>query len=64
MCFFRPGLPQALVHPGTEAEQFMVEVIDLEAGAEVDKAASYYKTEARCQRNFIMSYVEKAPYPC
>ena len=49
MSFFRPGLPQALVHPGTEAEQFMVEVIDLEAGAEVDKAASYYKIEARCQ---------------
>ena len=31
----------------------MVEVIDLEAGAEVDKAASYYKIEARCQRNFV-----------
>ena len=49
MCFFRPGLPQALVHPGIEAEQFMVEVIDLEAGAEVDKAPTYYKIEARCQ---------------
>ena len=44
----------------------MVEVIDLEAGAEVDKAASYYKIEARCQRNFIynLDYVEKAPSPC
>ena len=59
MSCFWPGLPQALVHPGTQAEQFMVEVFDLEAAAEVDKAASYYKIEARCQRNYIL----KAP-PC